>query len=57
MFLQIDIAEAFEYAANEFWVVRLKDEVEAGNYTLTLDFNGSLVLNDRIAESPIWYIF
>ena len=42
--LQIDIAEAFEYAANEFWVVRLKEEVDAGNYTLTLNFNGSLVI-------------
>ena len=35
--------EAFEFAANEFWVVRLKEAVPAGNYTLHLEFNGSLV--------------
>ena len=35
--------EAFEYSPNEFWVVRLKDKVEPGNYTLNLDFKGSLV--------------
>ncbi len=41
--VELEIKEAFEYSENEFWVVRLRENVPAGNYTLNLKFEGSLV--------------
>ncbi len=38
----VDLSEAFEYKANEFWVVKTKAEVPAGTYNLLLEFNGRL---------------
>eukprot|EP00094_Tigriopus_californicus_P000336 TCALIF_00325-PA protein Name:"Similar to Enpep Glutamyl aminopeptidase (Mus musculus)" AED:0.47 eAED:0.47 QI:0/-1/0/1/-1/1/1/0/180 len=36
------IKEAFEFAANEFWVVQLDSEVPVGKYFLKLEFTGPL---------------
>lgn len=36
------VKEAFDYNKNEFWVVRLSQTVNPGNYILKLDFTGSL---------------
>jgi len=38
----VKILEAFEYSPNEFWVVPMASKVDPGNYTLSLDFQGSL---------------
>ncbi len=38
----VGINEAFEYARNEFWVVKLKSQIPAGLYMLRMTFNGSL---------------
>ena len=39
---QISGVSAFEYAPNEFWVVQLASAISAGEYTLSLAFDGSL---------------
>ena len=39
---EIGIGEAFEYAPNEFWVVKLNTEIAAGLYMLSMTFDGSL---------------
>lgn len=38
----IPIKDAFEYAANEFWVVQLESKISTGKYFLTLEFTGPL---------------
>ena len=38
----VKVLEAFEHLPNEFWVVQLASKVNPGNYTLSLDFKGSL---------------
>jgi len=38
----VKLLESFEYLPNEFWVVPLAKKVDPGNYTLSLDFKGSL---------------
>lgn len=38
----IPILETFEYTKNEFWVVVVEGEVGAGNYSLSLQFQGNL---------------
>ena len=43
---EVELAEAFEYKPNEFWVVRAKDGITPGfTYTLFLEFNGKLIGN------------
>ena len=44
----ISIGRAFEYAPNEFWVIQLNDQLPAGNYTIHLEFNGSLNRGDIV---------
>ena len=39
---EISYMRAFEYERNEFWVVQLEEEVAAGNYSLSMEFNGNL---------------
>ena len=39
---EVSYMRAFEYERNEFWVVQLEGEVEAGNYSLSMQFNGNL---------------
>jgi glutamyl aminopeptidase len=39
---EVTLVEAFEYAPNEFWVVRLGSKIQQGLYTLQLEFDGSL---------------
>ena len=39
---EVSYMKAFEYERNEFWVVQLEGEVEAGNYSLSMQFNGNL---------------
>ena len=39
---EISYMRAFEYDRNEFWVVQLEREVVAGNYSLSMEFNGNL---------------
>ncbi|KAI9551578.1 hypothetical protein GHT06_021911 [Daphnia sinensis] len=39
---QISLTETFEYAPNEFWVVKLRSEMQPGLYTVNMDFTGSL---------------
>ena len=39
---EISFAEAFEYAPNEFWVIKLRSQIQLGLYTLHLEFDGSL---------------
>lgn len=38
----VGLAEMFEYKPNQFWVVVPESSVARGNYTLSLEFNGSL---------------
>ena len=38
----VSYMRAFEYPRNEFWVVELEEEVVAGNYSLSMEFNGNL---------------
>jgi len=38
----VEVREAFEYEANQFWVVRLATPVGPGVYRLDLEFNGRL---------------
>ncbi|XP_068219694.1 glutamyl aminopeptidase-like [Palaemon carinicauda] len=38
----INVTDAFEYEPNEFWVVRPKDTLQPQNYSLYLEFEGSL---------------
>ena len=38
----VEVREAFEYEANQFWVVRLVTPVGPGIYRLDLEFNGRL---------------
>lgn len=38
----IALGETFEYEPNEFWVVKLRNQITPNNYTLTLKFDGSL---------------
>jgi glutamyl aminopeptidase len=40
--LRVNYDRAFEYERNEFWVVELGGEAEAGNYTLSMEFQGNL---------------
>lgn len=39
---EVSYMRAFEYGRNEFWVVQLEAEVVAGNYSLSMEFNGNL---------------
>ncbi|XP_057378962.1 glutamyl aminopeptidase-like [Daphnia carinata] len=39
---QISLGETFEYAPNEFWVVKLRSQMQPGLYTVNMDFTGSL---------------
>lgn len=39
---EVPLGESFEYAPNEFWVVRPRDTLPPGNYSLTLHFSGTL---------------
>ena len=39
---EVSYMRAFEYERNEFWVVQLEGEVDAGNYSLSMQFNGNL---------------
>jgi glutamyl aminopeptidase len=39
---QIILGDTFEYAPNEFWVVKLSSQIQQGQYTLQLEFDGSL---------------
>ena len=39
---EVSYMRAFEYGRNEFWVVQLESEVVAGNYSLSMEFNGNL---------------
>lgn len=38
----LPLMDAFEYEPNQFWVVRPRDTLRPGNYTLKLEFDGSL---------------
>lgn len=38
----IPLQDQFEYEPNQFWVVLPRDTLQPGNYTLNLDFEGSL---------------
>ena len=40
----IPLDSAFEYHENEFWVVTPSSPAKAGNYSLHLEFDGSLVI-------------
>ena len=40
--VEVSYSRAFEYEKNEFWVVDVGEEVEAGNYTLSMEFRGNL---------------
>lgn len=40
---QISLGDIFEYAPNEFWVVKLRSGIQPGLYTVNMDFTGSLV--------------
>ena len=40
----IPLDSAFEYHDNEFWVVTPSSPAKAGNYSLHLEFDGSLVI-------------
>ena len=42
---EIGISQTFEYAPNEFWVVKLNSEIPAGSYMLSMAFNGSLTID------------
>ncbi|XP_046631093.1 glutamyl aminopeptidase-like [Daphnia pulicaria] len=39
---QIILGDTFEYAPNEFWVVKLSSQIQQGQYTLQLEFDRSL---------------
>lgn len=39
---EIRLHKAFEYPPNEFYIIQLKDEASAGEYTISLEFDGSL---------------
>lgn len=36
------VKEAFDYKKNEFWIVRLSQNINSGIYSLKLNFTGSL---------------
>jgi len=38
----VSVAKSFEYTPNEFWVIQLVNSVAAGDYTISLAFNGDL---------------
>lgn len=38
----VEVSETFEYPGNEFWVIKLKNDVLPGNYNVKLEFTGSL---------------
>lgn len=38
----VELSETFEYPRNEFWVIKLKNNVQAGLYNVKLEFRGSL---------------
>jgi len=42
----LELKDYFEYKPNQFWVVLPKMELKKGNYSIDLEFNGSL--NDKI---------
>lgn len=38
----VDLQDHFEYKPNQFWVLRPKEELQNGNYSMELHFEGSL---------------
>lgn len=36
------VKEAFDYKQNEFWIIRLRQTINSGIYSLKLNFTGSL---------------